>query len=75
MSKSLNLDDVNMLNERSEFVSKCRHKNKQLLNWVKDDSNDWLCRVFVFTVCFFVTYIIFMFLLVKILAEDCLASS
>ena len=31
-----NLDDVNMLNKRSEFISKCRHINKQLLNRVKD---------------------------------------
>ena len=37
-----NLDDVNMLNKRSEFISKCRHINKRLLNRVKDDSNDWL---------------------------------
>ena len=37
-----NLDDVNMLNKRSEFISKCRHINKPLLNRVKDDSNDWL---------------------------------
>ena len=35
-----NLDDVNMLNKRSEFISKCRHINKLLLNRVKDDSND-----------------------------------
>ena len=35
-----NLDDVNMLNKRLEFISKCRHINKQLLNRVKDDSND-----------------------------------
>ena len=35
-----NLDDVNMLNERSEFISKCQHKNKRLLNRIKDDSND-----------------------------------
>ena len=35
-----NLDDVNMLNKRSEFISKCRHINKRLLNSVKDDSND-----------------------------------
>ena len=34
------VDDVNMLNKRSEFISKCRHINKQLLNRVKDDSND-----------------------------------
>ena len=47
-----NLDDVNMLNNRSEFISKCWHKNKWLLNRVKDDSNDWLWCVFVLTVCF-----------------------
>ena len=35
-----NLDDVNMLNKRSEFISKCRHINKRLLNRVKNDSND-----------------------------------
>ena len=35
-----NLDDVNMLNKRSEFISKCWHINKRLLNRVKDDSND-----------------------------------
>ena len=34
------LDDVNMLNKRSEFISKCRHINKGSLNRVKDDSND-----------------------------------
>ena len=35
-----NLDDVNMLKNRSEFISKCRHINKRLLNRVKDDSID-----------------------------------
>ena len=35
-----NLGDVNMLNKSSEFISKCRHINKRLLNRVKDDSND-----------------------------------
>ena len=35
-----NLDDVNILNKRSEFISKCRHINKRLLNRVKDDSNE-----------------------------------
>ena len=35
-----NLDDVNMLNKRSEFISKCQHINKLLLNRVKNDSND-----------------------------------
>ena len=35
-----NLDDVNMLSKRSEFISKCGHINKRLLNRVKDDSND-----------------------------------
>ena len=34
------LDNVNMLNKKSEFISKCRHINKQLLIKVKDDSND-----------------------------------
>ena len=34
------VDDVNMLNKRSEFISKCRHINIQLLNRVKDDSHD-----------------------------------
>ena len=34
------LDDVNMLNKKSEFISKCRHINKRLLIKVKDDSND-----------------------------------
>ena len=35
-----NLDDVNMLNKRSEFILKCRHINIRLLNRVKEDSND-----------------------------------
>ena len=35
-----NLDDVNMLNKRSEFKSKFPHINKRLLNRVKDDSNN-----------------------------------
>ena len=35
-----NLDNVNMLNKKSEFISKCRHINKRLLIKVKDDSND-----------------------------------
>ena len=65
-----NIDDTNMLSKRSEFISKCRHINKRLLN----DNNDWLWCVFVFTVCFFcITYEIFLFLWVKILTEDCLA--
>ena len=34
------LDDVNMLNKKSEFISKCCHINKRLLIKVKDDSND-----------------------------------
>ena len=34
------LDDINMLNKRSELVSKCRHQNKFLLKNYKDDSND-----------------------------------
>ena len=37
-----NLDDVNKLNKRSEFISKYRHINKRLLNRLKDDSNDWI---------------------------------
>ena len=35
-----NLDDVNILKKRSEFILKCRHINKGFLNIVKDDSND-----------------------------------
>ena len=35
-----NLDNVNMLNKKSEFISKCRHINKRLLIKVKDDGND-----------------------------------
>ena len=35
-----NIDDVNLLNKRSEFISKYRHLNKRLLNRVNDDSND-----------------------------------
>ena len=34
------LDDINMLDKRSEFVSKCQHVNKRLLKRVKNDSND-----------------------------------
>ena len=34
------LDDVNMLNKRSEFISKCQHINRLLLNRVKNDRND-----------------------------------
>ena len=47
-----NLDDANMLDERSEFISKCRHINKRLLNIVKKDSTDWLWYAFGFTVYF-----------------------
>ena len=35
-----NLDNINMLNKKSEFISKCCHISKQLLIKVKDDSND-----------------------------------
>ena len=35
-----NLDNVNMLNKKSKFISKCHHINKRLLIKVKDDSND-----------------------------------
>ena len=34
-----NLDNVNILNKKSEYISKCRHINKRLLIKVKDDSN------------------------------------
>ena len=35
-----NLDNINMLNKKSDFISKCCHINKQLLIKVKDDGND-----------------------------------
>ena len=35
-----NLDKVNMLNKKTDIISKCCHINKQLLIKVKDDSND-----------------------------------
>ena len=35
-----NLDNANMLNKKSEIISKCCHINKRLLIKVKDDSND-----------------------------------
>ena len=35
-----NLDNINMLNKKSEFISKCRHINRRLMIKVKDDSND-----------------------------------
>ena len=35
-----NLENINMLNKKSEFISKCHHVNKRLLIKVKDDSND-----------------------------------
>ena len=34
-----NLDDVNLLNKRSEFISKCRHMNKHMLQSVKDSKD------------------------------------
>ena len=34
------LDNKNMLNKRSELISKCRHQNKMLLSNYKHDSND-----------------------------------
>ena len=37
-----NLDAVNILNKRSQFISKCRHINKRLSIRTKDDSNDLL---------------------------------
>ena len=33
-------NDYNLLNKRSEFISKCRNQNKFLLNSVKSDSHD-----------------------------------
>ena len=50
-----NLDDIDMLNKRSELISKCRHINKQLPNRVKDNSNVMID----FNVCFFIAYKIF----------------
>ena len=47
-----NLDDINMLNKRSEFISE--FINKRLLSRLKDDSDDWFWCVFVFTVCLLV---------------------
>ena len=35
-----NLDNINMLNKKSDFISKCRQINKRLLIKVKGDSND-----------------------------------
>ena len=35
-----NLDDINMLKKRSEFISKYRHTNTGLLNRATDDNND-----------------------------------
>ena len=49
-----NLDEVNMLSKRLEFISKSQHITKRSSNRVKDDSNDWLWSVFIFTVCLFV---------------------
>ena len=40
LSEKLYINNVNMLNKKSEFISKCRHINKQLLLKVKDGSND-----------------------------------
>ena len=34
------LDNKNLLNRRNEFVSKCRHMNKNMINSVKGDSMD-----------------------------------
>ena len=35
-----NLDNKTLLNKRNEFVSKCRHINKNMINSVKSDSMD-----------------------------------
>ena len=51
-----NLDDVNMLNKRSEFISKCRHISKQLSNRVKDDINDWQSQSCVFVLLYVFLY-------------------
>ena len=34
-----NCDDVNLLNKKSEFISKCRHANKYMLQSVKDSKD------------------------------------
>ena len=33
------LDDVNLLNKKSELISKCRHANKLMISSVKDKQN------------------------------------
>ena len=43
-----NMDNVNMLNKKSELISKCCHINKRLLIKVKDDSKDYVFQ----SVCF-----------------------
>lgn len=34
------LDNANLLNKKSEFIAKCRHQNKTMINSVKSDSQD-----------------------------------
>ena len=51
------LDNVNMLNKKSEFISKCLHINKRLLIKVKDYSNDYVLKC----VCF-EQYVLFILL-------------
>ena len=35
-----NLDNDNMLNKKNEFVSKCRHLNKNMIASIRSDSMD-----------------------------------
>ena len=46
----------NMLDKRSEFISKCRHISKQLSNRVKDDINDWQSQSCVFVLLYVFLY-------------------
>ena len=58
-----NLDEVDMLNKMSEFISKCPQINKRLLNKVKDDSVIMIdFDVCLFLLQFFLYYGIFLFL-------------
>ena len=47
-------NDVNLLNEKSEFVSKCRHKNKLI---IKSAENG----MFLFYFVSFVSFVIYLF--------------
>ena len=35
-----NIHDNNILNQKSEFISKCRHQRNHMLSFIKDDSHD-----------------------------------